>query len=183
MLKSRTLLFAGALGLATTGSALAQGVEASRHISLGGLVKAPVMSRMSRGYQAPDPISMLSLRGGAMVTPRGSAVVGIDASMPTVSLGNGWHGRLDADVIIKGNLGGVNTSIPVTFDQLYYSPNEAGGHNVYYGAGVGAIFGGDTTFDAKLILGTELTSRLGAEVNVHFNDRDTLVMLLARIHL
>jgi hypothetical protein len=32
-------------------------------------------------------------------------------------------------------------------------------------------------------VGTELTHKIGAEVNVHFTERDTLVCVLARFHL
>jgi hypothetical protein len=179
MLNFRTLLFAGAMGLAAVGSASAQGAE-TQNISLAGLTASNAVTRFA---PAAAPSTAFSIRAGGMVTPRGAALIGADYELPTLSLGNGWHGRLDADFLIKANFGGVNSVTLVTFDQLYYSPNAASGHNVYWGGGIGAIFGGGTTFDGKLILGTELTSRIGAELNVHFNDRDTILSLMARIHI
>jgi hypothetical protein len=179
MLNFRTLLFAGAMGLAAVGSASAQGAE-TQNISLAGLAASNAVTRFAPAGAAT---TNFSIRAGAMVTPRGAALIGGDVDLPTLSLGNGWHGRLDADFLIKANFGGVNSVTLVTFDQLYYSPNAASGHNVYWGGGLGAIFGGGTTFDGKLILGTELTTRIGAELNVHFNSRDTILALMARIHI
>lgn len=146
-------------------------------------VSSTAVNRTARYQDPANPFSNFSFHLGGMVSPRGAALVGGDVDIVSLSLGNGWHGRLDADAIIKANLGGVDTIVPVTFDQVYYSPNAAGGHNVYYGGGLGAVFGGGTTFDGKLILGTELTNRIGAEVNLHFTEHDTLVTLFARIHL
>ena len=129
------------------------------------------------------PFSNLSIHAGAMVRPRGAALAGVDVDVTSLSLGNGFHGRLDADAIIKANFGGVNTIFPVTFDQLYYGPNVVGGHNLYYGGGAGAVFGGGTTLDLKLVLGSEITHKFGGEVNVHFNHHNTIVTLFTRIHL
>lgn len=139
-----------------------------------------------RGQDAPtttDPVTYLAFRAGAMVTPRGPALVGLDASFPRLSIGRGWHGRLDVDVIIKANFAGTDTVVPITFDQIYYR-NTTGNNDVYGGFGLGAILGaGDALFDGKLILGTTLGRRFSAEVNINFTDNDTLVMLLGRARL
>jgi len=182
MLNLRTLLFAGSLCAAVAGTASAD--VTSNHVALGQLVMNS--ARTATVTQAPttiNPLTYISLHGGAMLTPRTGAMVGADATIPGLGLGNGWHGRLDADVIFKANLGGVDTIIPVTFDQLYYSPNAAAGHNVYYGAGLGAVLSGPARFDGKLVLGTEITDRLGAELNVHITDNDTLLTAFVRVHM
>lgn len=180
MFHLRTLLAAGALSAVVAGSASAQD-SSTRHYPLASLITSNSIGR--RMQAGASPLQNLSIRGGLMVTPRGAGVAGVDFDVPTLSLGNGWHGRIDADVVFKANFGGINTAILTTFDQLYYSPNAAGGHNVYYGGGVGAVLGGHAVFDGKIVLGTELTSKIGAEVNVHFTERDTLVCILARFHL
>jgi hypothetical protein len=176
----RALLVAGVFCATTAGAACAQNTAAAQRTSLAALLTSNSIGR--RMQANASPIQNLSLRGGVMFSPRGAGVAGLDFDLPTLSLGNGWHGRLDADVIFKANLGGINTAVPVTFDQLYYSPNAAGGHNVYYGGGVGVVLGGDAVFDGKLVLGTELTSKVGAELNVHFTEEDTLVCILGRLH-
>lgn len=180
MHKLRTLLAACALGLVITGAAHAQATT-SQTINLANQLHS-VEAANTIGQAAVNPMTYLSLHGGAMVSPRGAGLVGVDFSLPTASLGNGWHGRIDADVIIKANFAGVDTVVPVTFDQVYYSPTGSG-HNVYFGGGLGALFGGNTVFDGKLILGSEFTSRLGGELNVHFNEHDTLLTLFVRVHL
>jgi hypothetical protein len=159
---------AAAPALGSAGAALSLGGGSRSALGGQGLMEAPIY---------------LSLRGGAMLSPRGAGLVGIDASLPSLSLGAGWRGRLDADVIIKANLAGVNTIVPVTIDQLYTvsAPGRIG--VAYYGAGVGVVSGGGTRFNAKLVLGAEIAKKLGAEVNVHFAERDTLVTVLARLHL
>lgn len=176
----RTLLAAGALCAAIAGSAIAQETTA-RQIPLAGLVASSgIGGRMQAGV---SPLANMSIRGGAMVTPRGAGLAGIDFDVPSVSLNNGMRGRIDADVLFKANFHGINTAIPITFDQISYTPGAPGGHTIYYGAGVGAVLGGHATFDGKLIFGTELAKKFGAEVNVHFTEHDTLLCLLARIHL
>lgn len=179
----RTLLCAATIAACSV-AANAQAPAPGNFVPLTAFVKTATINRTFG--QAPatvNPVTYLSIHAGAMVAPRGAGLAGVDASIPSISLGNGWHGRLDADVIFKANLGGIDTIIPITFDQVYYSAGGAGSHNVYYGGGVGAVLGGNTVFDAKLILGTELTNKIGGELNVHFTERDTLVCLFARIHL
>ena len=125
----------------------------------------------------------LGLRAGAMVSPRGALLVGADIGMPTLSLLQGFQGRVDVDVITKANFGGINTIVPLTISQIMYAPNPTGANTVYYGAGLGAIISSDTVFDGKLILGMDLTRNLGAEANLHFTEHDTLFTLFARLKL
>lgn len=166
-------------------AAVAQSPLTNTFVPLASLINNRAVNRAFGQVPATvNPLTYVSLHGGAMLTPRGAGLVGADVSLPGLfSVGSGWHTRIDADVVFKANLGGFDTIIPVTVDQVYYSPNAAGGHNVYYGGGVGAVLGGNTVFDGKLILGTEVTNKIGGEVNIHFTQRDTLVMLLARLHL
>ena len=179
MFSIRTLFVVSCLVVSS--ASFAQGSDTAQRTSLAGLISGAAITR--RMQATPSPIQNFSLRGGYMASPRGAGIAGIDFDTPTLSLGNGWHGRIDADVIFKANFGGINTAVATTFDQLYYSPNAAGGHNVFYGGGIGAILGGHAVFDGKLILGTELSPKIGAEVNVHFTEKDTLICLLARFHL
>jgi hypothetical protein len=178
MSKFRTLFGAVALGLIATGGATAQGTG---RVNLTPLLTSQQM--ILAAQHSENSLTNVSLRGGAMISPRGGGLVGLDFAMPTLSLGSGWHGRLDGDVIFKANFGGINDIIPVTVDQLYYSPEAFGGRGIYFGAGVGAVLSGPAKFDGKLILGTELAKRLGAEVNIHFTEHDTLVTVLGRLHL
>lgn len=179
-MKSKFLLFCISLGLVACGMAKADSTVAFNRTSL-----SNVLLSSSAIGQVPQPVqggsTMLSLHGGAMLSPRGGGLAGVDAAMPTLSLGYGMVGRLDADVIFKANLGGVDTIVPVTIDQILYP--TAGGGKFYIGGGVGAILSGPAVFDAKLIFGTVLNQKLGAEMNVHFNKYDTLVTLFARLQM
>lgn len=185
MSNSRKLFVTAVLGLAAIGAAAVAGAQATPardFIPLAPAMRAMTVSRAQAGPSA-GPFMNLTLRGGAMVSPRGAGLAGLDVDIPSASLGNGFHGRVDADAIIKANFGGIDTIFPVTFDQIYYSPAGANGHNVYWGGGLGAVLNGPVRFDGKLILGTELAKRVGAELNVHFTSHDVLLTLLARIHL
>ena len=173
------MLFAGVGLLTLAGSAGAE------KVSLNYLTDSV---RIAAIRQAPEatttsPMTWISLHGGAMFGPRFGGLVGIDASIPGLNMGNGFHSRIDADVIFKANFAGIDTVVPVTFDQLWYSPNAASGHNMYLGAGVGAVLSGPITYDVKLIAGTELTNKLGAEVNVHLTGHDTLWTAFVRLHM
>lgn len=170
----RTLVLGAALSLMSFGGATAQTAAPATSVA-GGLRAATV-----RQFE-PSPIASYALRGGAMVTPRGAGLVGVDATIPSLSLGEGWVGRIDADVIFKANLGGVNTIVPVTIDQIRYSTPLEGTTSTYVGAGLGAVLSGPARFDGKLVIGADFAQRLGAEVNVHFTEDDTLVTVLARL--
>ena len=123
----------------------------------------------------------IALRAGGMFSPRGAGLVGVDISMPGVGLGDNGKLRLDVDAIFKANFGGVNTIFPVTINQIWYAPNPTGVVRPYFGGGVGAVFGGGTKFDGKLILGADITPQLGAEANLHFTEGNTLFTGMVRL--
>lgn len=178
----RKAVLATALAALAIGSAAAQ--TNGREVKLARALNATAATMAAQPPPTlTNPVAYISLRGGGMISPRGGALVGADVSLPTLSIGPGWHGRVSGDVIFKANFGGVDTIVPVTLDQIYFAPNPAGGPNFYWGGGLGAILSGPAKFDGKLILGADITTRLGAELNVHFNEEDTLVTILARLHL
>jgi hypothetical protein len=179
-LKSKFLLFCAAFSVIACGMAKADSSMAVNRTALANVV----LSSSAIG-QLPQPVqggsTMLSLHAGAMLSPRGGGLAGVDAAMPTLSLGYGMVGRLDADVIFKANFGGVDTIVPVTIDQILYP--TAGGGKFYIGGGLGAILSGPAVFDGKLIFGMNINQKLGAEMNVHFNKYDTLLTLFARLQM
>ena len=177
----RTLLVAGVFTGILASSSSAQSPRTAERISLGALLTSRSITRNMQ--ETASPLQNMSIRGGVMFTPRGAGVAGVDFDLPSLSLGSGWRGRVDADVIFKANLGGINTAVPITFNQIYVTPNAAGDRNIYYGAGVGAILGGDAQFTGKLILGVGLTQKVSAELNAHFTDDDTLILIVGRLHL
>jgi hypothetical protein len=126
-LKSKLMLFCFALSVIASGMAKADPIIADNHTSLANVVlSSAAVGQMPEVVQG-SPLALLSFHAGAMLSPRGGGLVGLDASMPSLSLGYGMKGRLDADVIFKANLGGIDTIVPVTFDQIFYSPSVAGG--------------------------------------------------------
>jgi len=127
------------------------------------------------------PVTM-SLRGGVMVAPRSAGLAGIDMAVPSVSLMDGWEGRLDVDVIFKANFSEISTVVPVTFSQVHYM-QDVSGHSVYYGAGAGALLGGKAKLVGKGLLGMELSPRLGVEGNLLVTSDKTMVTLVGRLHL
>lgn len=179
----RALLF-GSLAALSCSAATAQSTTDAGSVRLASLVNTTAPATVFTPKKGSSSGTAISIRGGAMVAPRGAGLVGVDFSLPDVTFGGGaWHGRIDADFIIKANFRGTNTAVPVLFNVLHYEPGGSGGRGVYYGGGLGVIFGDGSVFDGKLVLGTELTDKIGAELNVHFNDRDTLLCLVARLHL
>lgn len=180
----RTTLIAGALALACAVPSGAQSNRSTNLASALGMQPAPNAYHMQR-QQSQSPLINLGLRGGVMVTPRGAAVVGLDFGIPQLSLHQNWEGRLDADVIIKANLAGANTIVPVTLDQIYTSPSGGiGGRSSYFGIGAGALLGGKAKLDGKLIFGMDVTNKLGIEVNYHMaEDNRPLLVFLARTHM
>ncbi|MBM3493432.1 MAG: hypothetical protein FJX72_03775 [Armatimonadetes bacterium] len=127
------------------------------------------------------PVTM-SLRGGIMTAPRGAGLAGIDIAVPSVSLLDGWEGRLDADVIFKANLADISTVVPVTLNQVRYS-QDVSGRSVYFGAGAGALLGGKAKLIGKALLGVEVSARLAVEGNVIITDDKTMITVLGRLHL
>src|SRR5215813_661471 len=83
-------------------------------------------ARAATALQVPsavNPLTYIGFRAGAMVSPRGAGLLGLDFTVPNVvGLGTGARTRIDADAIINGNFGGINTVFPVTVNQLYSSP-------------------------------------------------------------
>ena len=122
----------------------------------------------------------IALRGGAMFSPRGAGLAGLDFDLPQLSLMPNWSGRVDADVIFKANFSGLRTVVPVTLNQIYTSPNVAG-RSVYFGGGAGALLGGKAKLDIKALAGVGLTRNMDIEVNAHFLEGDTLVTALVRL--
>lgn len=175
----KNLLVVAVIGLLAA-SAHAEPEPASRTY-LSPLLKAAAAPQF--GDVVRDVSPSLALRGGAMFSPRGAALVGADITLPVLKFFDGWSGRLDADVIIKANFAGANTVVPVTFNQIYYLPGSFGGRATYLGGGAGAVFGsGGTKLDIKALVGAELTQSLGGELNVHFADGDTLWTAVVRLH-
>jgi hypothetical protein len=129
------------------------------------------------------PFSSFAFRAGAMVSPRGAGLAGVDASIPSFSFGSGLTGRLDVDVIFKANFAGINTIVPVTINQVYYSNPTPTGQVGYLGGGAGFVFGGKMRFTGKMLVGFEFNRRLGAEANVFLNSEDTIVSVLGRLKL
>ncbi len=179
--KSLVLTSALACGFAATASANEPADGGT--IRLGALAAAVGSTNVSTPKSKAAAQTALCIRGGAMVTPRGAALAGVDFSLPSVTVGTGWQGRVDADVIFKANFGGINTAIAATFDLIQTQPNGVGGRPIYYGGGIGAILGGNTVFDGKLLLGANLTRKFDFEINVHFNEHDTLLTLMGRFHI
>lgn len=148
-------------------------------------------SALGAGYagKQPDPTGILpkpfpfALRLGAMISPRTKFAGGIDVSFPQLSIAHGFISRVDADVIVSFNFGGVSTLIPITFDQVY-SKGLIAGSRIYGGAGIGPYIGDKTRFGGKLFVGGDFTSSLGAELGLHFSGYgDPLLTLQARVHL
>lgn len=133
-------------------------------------------------YGAPSMPVTMSLRGGLMVSPRSAGHAGIDIAVPSVSIMDGWEGRIDADVIFKANFSSVSTAVPVTFSLVRYSDNVRG-HSAYLGIGAGTLLGGKSKLLAKGILCVEVGPKLGVEGNILFSESKTMVLLTARLHL
>ncbi|NLH99115.1 MAG: hypothetical protein GX446_06440 [Chthonomonadales bacterium] len=150
-------------------------------VGTGRTMTASSGARAQFGQPSPMPITM-SLRGGIMVAPRGAGLAGVDIAVPSVSLLDGWEGRLDADVIFKANLADISTVVPVTLDQVRYVQDMTG-RSIYYGAGAGALLGGKAKLIGKAILGFELSARLGVEGNLIVTDAKTMVTVVGRLHL
>jgi hypothetical protein len=170
----------GALTCAAALAAPALGAPQNRT-----LAARPVLARGAYGQfgvpSNPTPVP-ISLRGGAMVAPRGAGLAGVDIPIPSIALLDGWEGRLDADVIFKANFADISTVVPVTFDQIRYA-QDVSGRSLYFGAGVGALLGGKAKLIGKGVLGVELNARLGVEGNIIFTDAKTMVTVVGRLHL
>jgi hypothetical protein len=125
-----------------------------------------------------------AIRLGAMVSPRVKFVGGADLTFPGYGWGPNWVGRIDAEAIVSGNLGGNSTLVPVTFDQVYFSPTKTGPFRLYAGLGIGPYFGDATRFGGKFFVGTRFSQTISGEASLHFSgDGDPLFILQARTTL
>ncbi len=175
------LRLAGAAAFVVVLALPALGASGSRTLTASG-------GRMAGGahaqFGAPIPTVpiALSLRGGAMVAPRGAGLAGIDIPVPSIALLDGWEGRLDADVIFEADFAEISTIVPVTFNQMRYT-EDMSGRSLYVGAGAGALLGGKAKLIGKGIVGLELSARLAVEGNIIFTDAKTMVTVVGRLHL
>lgn len=150
--------------------------------TIGASASAQVLTTGRQPYGTSVMPVTMSLRGGAMLAPRSAGLAGVDVAVPSVSLLDGWEGRLDADVIFKANFAEINTVVPVTFSQIHYL-QDMSGRSLYFGAGAGALLGGKAKLIGKGILGIELSARLGVEGNVIVTNDKTMVTVVGRLHL
>ncbi|HZT41680.1 MAG TPA: hypothetical protein VFA07_05805 [Chthonomonadaceae bacterium] len=152
----------------------------NRRLTASTLAASTVSQVPPIGAFSPFPVA---LRLGAMLSPRTKADVGIDVTLPHLGIGPGWDARLDADVIISANFGGISTLVPITFDEIY-THTLPGGAPIYIGGGIGAYIGNTTRFGGKVLVGAGLSKQLAAELAVHWPGfSDTLVTLQLRIGL
>jgi hypothetical protein len=125
-----------------------------------------------------------AIRLGAMVSPRIKFVGGADLTLRNLGIGRHWVGRIDAEAIVSANFGGNSTVVPVTFDEIYFSPSKTSGFRPYAGFGIGPYFASTTRFGGKLLVGARFSQRLSGEAAVHFSgDGDALLILEARTSL
>ncbi|HEV2473899.1 MAG TPA: hypothetical protein VGS41_14585 [Chthonomonadales bacterium] len=148
---------------------------------LNALLYSPLAAgRKQVGALSPFP---LYLRLGLMFSPRTKFDGGVDLTLSGLHLTPDLSSRIDADVIVSANFGGISTLIPITFDQIY-SHGLVTGNQLYIGGGIGPYIGKVTRFGGKLLAGVNFTSRLGAEVDVHFPGwGDPLVTAQVRLGL
>lgn len=140
-------------------------------IASAGEFNALPAARAGQDIDRPDFIPRrypLALRLGATLSPRVRFVGGGDITFPTLSIGQGFVSRLDAEVIVAANFGGVSALVPVTFNQVYSRGLVEGARRVYGGIGFGPYIGEVTRLGGKFFIGTDITSRYGAEFTVHF---------------
>ena len=109
-----------------------------------------------------------AIRLGAVVSPRVKFIGGADLTLPQYGLGANWAARVDAEAIVSANLGGNSTVIPLTFNEVYFSPNASASHSPYAGFGIGPYFGDTTRFGGKIFVGARVSPRLSGELSLHF---------------
>jgi hypothetical protein len=125
-----------------------------------------------------------AIRLGAMVSPRIKFVGGADLTLPSLGVGRHWAGRIDAEAIVSANFGGNSTVVPITFDEVYFSPQRTSSFRPYVGLGVGPYIASTTRFGGKLFVGARFSQRLSGEAAVHFSgDGDALAILEVRTSL
>ncbi len=112
----------------------------------------------------PIPIH---LRLGAEVSPNFNFDGGIDFTLPAFHIIPTFTSRIDVEAIVDGGPHGINTLIPITFNQIF-TPPGTGITGLYIGGGIGAYIAGDTQFGGKFFVGANITKRLGIEGDVQF---------------
>src|SRR5207249_10758910 len=106
-----------------------------------------------------DVITTLAVHGGYMFLPKGGLDLGADLSLPRWTVGDSWVPRIDLDALIGADVDGDKTAVSLTANLVASFPNVIGTRSVYFGGGVGWMFGGGGSFQGKLILGTPITDR------------------------
>jgi hypothetical protein len=134
------------------------------------------------GVGVVSSVLPLRLRLGAMISPRGKFLAGVDYTLPAIG-GSNFRVRLDAEVIFSANFAGTRTLYPLTANAVY-SKGLLGGTRLYGGLGIGPYLGEVTRFGGKVFVGADLVSRVGVEVGVHFSGSgEPLVTGLVRLGL
>jgi hypothetical protein len=125
-----------------------------------------------------------AIRLGAMVSPRVKFVGGADLTLRSLGIAPHWAARVDAEAIVSANFGGTSTVVPLTFDEVYLSPNGSHGFRPYAGFGIGPYFASTTRFGGKLFVGARFSQRIAGEAAVHFPGAgDALLILSLRTSL
>jgi hypothetical protein len=125
-----------------------------------------------------------AIRLGAMLSPRIKFVGGADLTVPSLGIGRHWVGRFDAEAIVSANFGGNSTVVPLTFDEVYFSPSKTSGFRPYAGLGVGPYIASTTRFGGKLFVGARFSQRISGEGSLHFSGAgDPLFVLQVRTSL
>ena len=181
MLKFRSFVLAGGMALALASPATAD--SGSNEINLGRFINESPSRSFQRTPVSSDPTMFISVRAGYMFLPKGAADIGADLTVPSWMIGDGWTPRFDVDALIGADLDGDETAVSLTANLVHFFPDAIADRNVYFGGGVGWMFGGDGSFQAKLVLGTPITDRISIEAATHFIEGTVAWTILGRFHL
>jgi hypothetical protein len=180
MPKSRCLIRACAIALLPAAAPRAQADPESSagETRLGRFLAAP-----AAGAQFLGAGTNIGVHAGYMFLPRGAADLGADISFPAYTVGDGWIPRIDVSALIGADLDGDNTAVSLTLNLVKTFVDLIEGRTIYFGGGVGWMFGGDGSFQAKLLAGTPITERVSLELNTHFIEGTVAWSVLARLQL
>ena len=181
MPKFRSLVLAGPLALVLAAPACAD--SAVKEIKLGHLISSPAAPTFHRAPALLGTATNVSVHAGIMFLPKGAVDVGGTVSTPNWTVGDGWVPRFDVNVLINADLDGDDTALSLTANLVKDFPNLVANRTIYFGGGLGWMFGGDGSFQAKLILGTPITDRVSIEANTHFIEGTVAWTILGRLHL